>query len=140
MESSPCLTTQSSVALGKGSLISLSLSFNTSIKDLRLSFPHSLNRIYQQVPAAGHPKDSRNLPILSISTNYHLVLATISFTWSLAVASHLASLPSLMLSPSQRDQNDILKPSTNFLFNSQQNPNFLPMPERPAVNWLLPPL
>lgn len=58
----PRPATYSFVALDKSSFTSLSLSVNTWIADLDLSFPHSLSLIHHQVLSAVPPKHIRNRP------------------------------------------------------------------------------
>ena len=114
------------------------LSFNTRIKGLRLSF----SAFPELNPSAGtvscHQKYSKNLPILvhlyepSSSSSHHL--------------SHLEScgcLPSGFLASTHSQSitqwpNEILKPFTNFPWNTQENPCFLPRPTRPSIICLLP--
>lgn len=116
----------------------MSLSFNTRIKGLRLSF----SAFPELNPSAGtvscHQKYSKNLPILVhpyelSSTSSHRL-------------SHLDScgcLPSGFLASTHSQSitqwpNEILKPFTNFPWNTQENPCFLPRPTRPSIICLLP--
>lgn len=61
----PRPATYSFVALEKSSFTSLSLSVNTWIAGLDLSFPHSLSLIHHQVLSAVPPKHIRNRPIFA---------------------------------------------------------------------------